>query len=131
MDISVKSFKNDYETTFILKPELSEDEYKKAADKFVQLIKDNDGEILNIEYWGLRKLAYEIEGKRHGFYTYIEFSGPAEFITRLERDYRYDDEVIRYLTVRLDKHAVAYNNKRREKGFGMRKELAGAAKDEA
>lgn len=131
MDIQPKSFPSDYETTFILKPELSEDEYKTAADKFVQLIKDNGGEILNIEYWGLRKLAYEIENKRHGFYTYIEFKGNSEFNERLERDYRYDDEVLRYLTVKLDKHAVAYNNKRREKGFGMRKELAGATKSDS
>ncbi|MFK7971012.1 MAG: 30S ribosomal protein S6 [Bacteroidia bacterium] len=131
MDIQPKSFPNDYETTFILKPELSEDEYKVAAGKFVQLIKDDGGEILNIEHWGLRKLAYEIENKRHGFYTYVEFSASAGFNERLEREFRYDDQVMRYLTVKLDKHAVAYNNKRREKNFGMRKELEGAKSSEA
>ena len=131
MDIQPKSFQNDYETTFILIPELSEDEYKTAADKFVQLIKDNGGEIVNIEYWGLRKLAYEVQGKNHGFYTYVEFKGNPDFITRLDRDYRFDDQVIRHLTVKLDKHAVAYNNKRREQGFGIRKELTGARKEDA
>jgi small subunit ribosomal protein S6 len=123
MDITPKSFKYDYETTFILIPELSEDEQKKAADKFVKLIQDKEGEIINIERWGMRKLAYPIRKRTNGYYTYIEFRAYGDFMEELERQFRYDDNVMRYLTVKLDKHAVAYNNKRREQGFGMRKEL--------
>ena len=123
MDITPKSFKSDYETTFILTPELSEDAQKQAADKFVKLIRDNGGEIINIEHWGMRKLAYPIKKNNNGYYTYVEFRTDGDFISRLDQEYRYDTSVLRFLTVKLDKHALAYNNKRREQGFGMRKEL--------
>jgi small subunit ribosomal protein S6 len=123
MDIQPKSFKNDYETMFILTPELSEAEQKVAADKFVQLIKDNDGEIVSTEHWGMRKLAYPIKKKTNGYYSLVEFRAFGDFIPRLEREYRYDDQVMRSMVVSLDKHAVAYNNKRRDQGFGARKEI--------
>jgi small subunit ribosomal protein S6 len=69
----------------------------------------------------MRKLAYPIERKTNGYYAYVEFQGNGEFIEKLERNYRYDDQVIRYLTVKLEKHALAFNVKRREQGFGLRK----------
>ncbi|MEM6263311.1 MAG: 30S ribosomal protein S6 [Bacteroidota bacterium] len=123
MDITPKQFKTDYETTFILTPELPEDERKAAVDKFVTLIKENDGEIINMEQWGLRKLAYPINKRTQGFYVFIEFNTYGDFVSKLEQQYRYDTSVMRYLTVKLDKHAVAYNQKRREQGFGLRKEM--------
>jgi small subunit ribosomal protein S6 len=121
MDIKPKRFKNEYETTFILNPELSEDERKTTVDKFVQLIQSNDGEIQNTEDWGLRKLAYSVKAKSNGYYTFLEFTAYSELIAKLEQAYRYDERVLRYLTVTLDKHAVAYNKKRRENNFGLRK----------
>ncbi|RMG26839.1 MAG: 30S ribosomal protein S6 [Bacteroidetes bacterium] len=123
MDIKPKKFKNEYETTFILNPDLPEDGRKKAVDKIVQLIKDNDGTVHNLEHWGMRRLAYPIAKRNSGYYVFIEFNAYSEFIKRLERDFRYDEDIIRYLTVKLDKHALAFNKKRREQGFGMRKEL--------
>ena len=121
MDIKPKTFPNEYETTFILNPELSEGEHKQAVDKIVQLIKSDGGKVHNIEHWGMRKLAYPIERKTNGYYAYMEFQAMGEFIEKLERNYRYDDQVIRYLTVKLDRHALAFNVKRREQGFGLRK----------
>ncbi|MDX1907055.1 MAG: 30S ribosomal protein S6 [Bacteroidia bacterium] len=123
MDIKPKSFQNEYETTFIVNPDLPGDEHKKAVDKFVKLIEDNGGTIHNVERWGVRRMAYSINRHRSGYYAYIEFRGNAEFIEKLEQNYRYDEQIIRYLTVKLDKHAVAFNNKRRELGFGLRKEV--------
>ncbi|MDX2249231.1 MAG: 30S ribosomal protein S6 [Bacteroidia bacterium] len=122
MDIQPKSFKNEYETTFILTPDLPEAEHKKAVDKFVNLIRENDGEVFNIEHWGMRRLAYPIERKTNGYYAYVEFRAYGDFIGKLDQAYRYDDQVIRHLTVKLEKHAVAFNHKRREQGFGLRKE---------
>lgn len=122
MDIKPVSFKWEYETVFILTPELSGDGHQKAVDKFVQMIKDNDGKIHNIEHWGVRKLAYPVKRKTNGYYVYIEFEGKPEFIAELEQNYRYDDTVLRYLTVKLDKHMLAFNKKRREQGFGLRKD---------
>ena len=123
MDITPKSFNNEYETTFILKPDLPGDELKPAVDKFIELIKSNDGKVHNIEKWGMRKLAYPIRKHTTGYYTYVEFSAPGTFIERLDTIYRQDDKVMRFLTVKLDKHALAFNKKRREQGFGLRKEL--------
>lgn len=123
MDIQPKKFKNEYETTFILNPELSEGEHKKAVDDIIQLIKDNDGTVHNIERWGMRRLAYPIEKKTNGYYAFIEFQVFGDFITRLEREFRYSENVLRYLTVKLDKHSLAFNKKRREQGFGLRKDL--------
>ena len=123
MDIKPKKFNNEYETTFILNPELSEGEHKTTVDNIVQLIKDNDGTVHNIEHWGMRRLAYPIAKKTNGYYAFIEFQAPGEFITRLERDFRYSENTLRYLTVKLDKHSLAFNKKRREQGFGLRKDL--------
>lgn len=121
MDIQAKRFKSDYETTFILNPELSEEERKATVDKFIQLIQNNEGEIVSTEDWGLRKLAYEINAKSNGFYTFVEFTSYGDLIAKLEQAYRYDEKVMRYLTITLDKHALAYNKKRRENNFGLRK----------
>ena len=122
MDIKPSSFKNEYETTFILTPDLPEGEHRQAVDKYVKLIKDNGGKVHNIEHWGMRKLAYPIEKKSSGYYAYVEFNADGDFIGKLDQTYRYDDQVIRFLTVRLEKHALAFNKKRREQGFGLRKE---------
>ena len=122
MDIKPKSFKNEYETTFILTPELPEAEHKLAVDKFVNLIKDNDGEVRNTEHWGMRKLAYSIERKTNGYYAFIEFTAYGDFVAKLDQAFRYDETVLRFLTVRLDKHSLAFNQKRREQGFGLRKQ---------
>jgi len=121
MDIQAKRFKNNYETTFVLSPELSEEERKTTVEKFVQLIQSNEGSIQSSEDWGLRKLAYVIEAKTNGYYTFLEFSAYGDLIAKLETAYKYDEKVLRYLTVVLDKHAVAYNQKRRENNFGLRK----------
>jgi small subunit ribosomal protein S6 len=122
MDITPKSFANEYETTFILKPELSEGECKKAVEKVVGMIKDAGGKVHNIEHWGVRRLAYPIQRKTNGYYAFIEFSAMSEFIENLERNYRYDDNVLRYLTVKLERHALEFNQKRRDQEFGLRKD---------
>lgn len=121
MEIKPKRFKNHYETTFIVTADIPESEQKEVVEKFLNIIKNTDGEVTSVEQWGLRKLAYPIDAKHNGYYTYVEFTAFGELIQKLEREYGYDERVIRYLTARLDKHSIAYNNKRREQGFGMRK----------
>lgn len=105
-----------YETTYIITPELSQEECNSVIDKFKNLLTENGSEITNLEIWGFRKLAYPIDKKQSGFYVYTEFKGNVNFITRLEREYEYDDRIIRYLTVSLDKDALAFNQKRKNKG---------------
>ncbi len=106
---------NQYETVFIITPVLSEPQMKETVMKFKNLITDNKGEIIHEEDWGLKKLAYPIQKKTTGFYALLEFKVEPEFISKLETEYRRDERIIRFLTVKLNKYAIEYNNKKREK----------------
>lgn len=108
-----------YEAVFILTPVLSDDQMKDAVSRFKSTLIDSGAEILNEENWGLKKLAYPIQNKKTGFYVLIEFKAEATIVDKLEIEFRRDERVMRFLTVALDKYAVAYNIKRR-KGFGKK-----------
>ncbi len=102
-----------YETVFIATPVLSEAQMKEAVAKYTGFIKDNGGEIVYEEDWGLRQLAYPIQKRTSGFYYLIEFKADTQLIADLETQYRRDERIIRFLTFAMDKHAVAYAEKRR------------------
>ena len=104
---------NQYETVFILTPVLSDAQMKEAVAKYTGFIKENGGEIVYEEDWGLRQLAYPIQKKSTGFYYLIEFKADTQFIERLETEYRRDERIIRFLTFAMDKHAIAYAEKKR------------------
>jgi small subunit ribosomal protein S6 len=123
ISIDLSGLKVSYETTFLVVPELSEADYKKVAKKFEDLITKGGGEVTNIEHWGQKKLAYPIEKRHNAYYCYMEFTSPASVIPKLEQEYLYDESLIRFLTVRVEKHHAAFNKKRREQGFGKKKEV--------
>ena len=106
---------NQYETDFILTPVLSDDQTKETVAKFKKVLTDNGAEIVNEEAWGLKKLAYQIEKKTSGFYFLMEFKAEPNVIKTLETAYRRDEKVIRFQTVKLDKYAAEYAEKRRKK----------------
>ncbi len=106
---------NQYETVFILTPVLSDDQMKEAVAKFRKVLTDQGAEIINEETWGLKKMAYPIQKKSTGFYNLIEFKGEPSIVSKLETAYRRDEKVIRFITVKLDKFAIAYAEKRRSK----------------
>ena len=106
---------NQYETVFILTPVLSDEQMKETAAKFKKVLTDKGAEIINEEAWGLKKMAYAIQKKSTGFYCLIEFKAEPEVIKTLETAYRRDEKVIRFQTVKLDKYAVEYAEKRRAK----------------
>lgn len=108
---------NHYEAAFVLTPVLSEAQMKEAVDKFENLLKENGGTILNREEWGLRKLAYPIQGKSTGFYALLQFDAEPTVVATLETAYRRDERVLRFLTTRLDKYAFEYAEKRRNANF--------------
>ena len=110
---------NQYETVIVLTPLLSEEAAKEAIAKFKGIISDSGAEIIAEDNWGLRKLAYPIDKKANGFFHLTEYKSDGEVITKLEL--KRDERVLRFLTVRLDRHAVAYNEKKRSGAFNKTK----------
>jgi len=112
---------NNYETVFILNPVLSEDQAKDTVEKFLKVLTKAKAEVINVEQWGLKKMAYAIQNKSTGFYNLVEFTAPPETIQTLETEYRRDESVMRFLTTALDAHAVEYNVRRRKGEFNKGK----------
>jgi len=104
---------NQYETVFIMTPVLSEDQMKETVQKYEKILTDKGAEIVHQENWGLRKLEYPIQKKSSGFYHLIEFKAEGEVVANLELQYRRDERIMRFLTVSMDKYAIAYAEKRR------------------
>ncbi|MFD2744008.1 MULTISPECIES: 30S ribosomal protein S6 [Sphingobacterium] len=111
-----------YESVIILTPLLSEDVAKEVIAKFKNILTEGGAEIVAEDNWGLRKLAYPIQKKTTGFYHLTEFKAPSELIQKLELEYKRDERVMRFLTISLDKHALAYNEKKRSGAFNKKTE---------
>ena len=88
---------------------------KETVAKFKKLLTDSGAEIVNEETWGLKKMAYAIQKKSTGFYCLLEFQAEPTIVKTLETGYRRDEKVIRHMTVKLDKYAAQYAEKRRNK----------------
>jgi small subunit ribosomal protein S6 len=93
----------EYETTFIVDSLLPEEQINATIDKIKDFIEKNGGKIGQIDRWGKRRLAYEIAKKQYGYYVYIRFQYEGDLIKELEREYKLDDSIIRYLTVLIPK----------------------------
>ena len=106
---------NQYETVFILTPVLSEEQMKEAVKKYEDHLTGAGAEIVHKENWGMRKLAYPIQKKSTGFYQLIEYKAEGNVIADVETELKRDERILRFLTVMLDKHAIAYNEKKRKK----------------
>ncbi|KAB5491957.1 MULTISPECIES: 30S ribosomal protein S6 [Flagellimonas] len=106
---------NHYETVFILNPVLSETQIEETVKKFEDFLITNGAKMVSKEDWGLKKLAYPIQHKKSGFYHLFEFQAPGEAIGPYELEFRRDERIMRFLTVKLDKHAIAWAEKRRTK----------------
>lgn len=106
---------NNYETVFILNPVLSDEQIKETVKKYEDFLTSRGAKMISKENWGLKKLAYPIQNKKSGFYHLFEFQVAGEVISDLEVEFRRDERFMRYLTVKLDKHAVAWAEKRRNR----------------
>jgi small subunit ribosomal protein S6 len=96
-----------YETIFIVKPDLGEEETKGLSAKVQEVITGMKGDFKRLEDWGARKLAYPINKFNRGRYYYLRFDGDAALIAELERRLRLDDKVLRYQSVKLESEAAA------------------------
>lgn len=102
-----------YEMMLIFTPVLAEDEFKNAQKKFTSFVKENGGEIVHENAWGLKSLAYPIQKKTTGLYFVVEFKAPTDLNTKLELQLNRDESVMRHMITHLDKYATAYNERKR------------------
>jgi len=91
-----------YESVIILDPELSDDDVRNITERYTQIIKDRHGEVIKIEDWGSRKLAYLVKKKERGRYVLLDYVGLPDVLGELERQFKIADEVMKYLSVKTD-----------------------------
>lgn len=106
--------RNYYELTYILNPVLEDDQYEEIVEKFTGLIRDNGGEVDEVDEWGIRKFEYEMDKKSSGYYVNAYFTAPGELIEKLERSLRIDDHVMRYLTLKYDAKMMRHRELQRK-----------------
>src|ERR1019366_785362 len=110
-----------YENVFIARQDISTAQVEALTDTFANLVAEQGGKVEKREYWGLRNLSYRIKKNRKGHYTLFNLDAPPAAVNELERNMRINEDVIRYLTVRVDAleagpSAVLQNRGRDERG---------------
>jgi small subunit ribosomal protein S6 len=95
-----------YETAFIVNAGLDDPQIDAVIEKVKEFIVKHEGSVLDVNKWGRKRFAYPIRKKNNGFYVIAEFTGPSDLVAKLERHYQLDENILRYLTIRLDKHAL-------------------------
>ncbi len=91
-----------YEAMFLLHPDLSTEDRESAVEKFSNIIKNDGGQVVNIDQWPLRKLAYKVQKQTQGYYIVMDFGAPGSAIEELTRNFRLDEGVMKFMTTKLD-----------------------------
>ena len=89
-----------YEALYVMRPSYEEEAYKEFIEKYNALIQANGGEVTKAEPWGKRRLAYEIDKVREGYYVLVLFNGDSQLPAELERNFKINDEILRYMVVK-------------------------------
>lgn len=100
-----------YESAVIINAAIEEDQIEATINRISEIIRVNGGEIIDVDKWGRKRLAYTVEKTKSGYYVIFRFVAPTDLIAKLERMYQLDEFVLRYLTISLDKFAVEYLEK--------------------
>jgi small subunit ribosomal protein S6 len=119
---------NHYETLFVVKPTLTDEETQAQIEKTLAIITDNGGELVAVDDMGMRKLAYPVAKQERGYYTVAYYKAPGTLIAELERQMRYNEEILKFMTVK-------YTNKKEiaqfEKMAAAAAKKNGASSDES
>ncbi|MGI6098058.1 MAG: 30S ribosomal protein S6 [Dethiobacteria bacterium] len=91
-----------YEVMFILHAKLEEEQREEAVARFKAYVEDNGGAVSEIDQWGMRRLAYEIEDEREGYYVVMNFEGDNKVLQELERRFKLSENVLRYLISKVE-----------------------------
>lgn len=100
--------KNTYELTYIVNSVISDEQVKDMVSRITAYVTENGGDIIEVDEWGARRLAFPIQKKRNGYYVNMYFTAPGDMIPRLERTLEIDDNILRYLTLRMDPQMVRH-----------------------
>ena len=98
--------KHVYESAILINAALDDETIKNLIEKVKETITTNDGEILEVEDWGRKRLAYQVKKSKIGYYSIFRFNSSPELIPKLERYYQLDESILRYLTITLSKEAL-------------------------
>lgn len=98
---------NIYENVVILNPSLNEEELKSAVEKITDIIKNSGGDVLKVDNWGKRKLAYELNKQKMGIYLLFLFKSPASTIKKIEDYFKVFDPVVKFMVIKLGKKQIA------------------------
>ncbi len=118
-----------YETICILRPTLAEEQINTLIENTTNIIQSDSGQIIDLDKWGLKKLAYPIKKETLGFYFYCDFAGSPEAVSEMERKFRIDDSVLRYLTVKISDSITSDQVEVEKANLVQRKEAAASASE--
>jgi len=121
------SEKYQYELTYVISGVVQQNQVDDIVRKINHLVESNDGDVLEVDEWGNQRLSYEIDRKRSGYYVNMYFKAPGSLINRLERELQINDDVLRYLTLRMDAKMQRHYEKRKK----QEAEAAAAESEEA
>lgn len=103
-----------YESVVLINAALEDEQIEATISRILEVITTNGGEIVEVDKWGRKRLAYPIKKAKSGYYLVLRFKAPTQLITTLERNYRLDENIIRYITIALDKFALEAIAKQKE-----------------
>lgn len=121
--------KHQYELTYIINGVLNDDQIRGLVNRVRKFIGENGGEIIEMDEWGTRRLAYPINKKRNGYYVNIVLQAEGDLIGRLERALQIEDDILRYLTLKMDPKMIRHYEASKEEG--ARREAEAAAEESA
>ena len=104
---------NTYELTYIINAAISDNQIQELVERVNKFITENGGEILEVDAWGNQRLSYPINKKRNGYYVNMYFKAPGEMIIRLERALEINENLLRYLTLRMDAKMIRHFEQRK------------------
>jgi len=107
--------KRHYESVVILNAALEDEQIESTLTRIQEILKTNGAEISDVEKWGRKRLAYPIQKSKSGYYAILHFEAPSDAIAELERIYRLDETIVRYLTITLGKKDLEHIAKMKEK----------------
>ncbi|TFI57160.1 30S ribosomal protein S6 [Sphingomonas parva] len=123
-----------YEHVFLARQDLAQSQVDALAETATNIIESNGGQVVKTETWGLRGLAYRIAKNRKAHYVALDFTAPSNVVAELERQTQINEDIIRYMTVRVDEHeqgpsAMMRRNERSERDRGDRGDRGGRGRD--